>query len=180
MQSKYKDVNGVLLANRYVNGVYGAPCTKILKKRVRKEWEHENKDKDITYFWGMDSKETNRAERIEETMKEYKHRFPLIEKKIGKKEAHQIINASGIKRPKMYELGYYNNNCIGCVKGGKGYWNKIRIDFPEVFKLRSEMEREIGATCIKGVYLDELKEEDGRNQKPIVDDCGLFCQFMAL
>lgn len=31
----------------------------------------------------------------------------------------------------MYDLGYANNNCIGCVKGGIGYWNKIRIDFPE-------------------------------------------------
>ncbi len=37
----------------------------------------------------------------------------------------------------MYDLGYPNNNCIGCVKGGMGYWNKIRKDFPEVFQKRA-------------------------------------------
>lgn len=56
----------------------------------------------------------------------------------------------------MYDLGYPNNNCVGCVKGGMGYWNKIRVDFPEVFERRARQEREIGHSCIKGVFLDEL------------------------
>lgn len=30
------------------------PCTNWLKKRVRKEWEYEHRDYDITYVWGMD------------------------------------------------------------------------------------------------------------------------------
>ena len=34
-------------------------------------------------------------------------------------------------------MGYNNNNCIGCIKGGMGYWNKIRVDFPEVFEKRN-------------------------------------------
>jgi len=180
MQSKYHNVNDTLLASQYVNGVHGAPCTKILKKRVRKTWERNNRDRDITYYWGMDSTEGKRADRIIDGMHKFNHVFPLIDKRIGKKEAHEILNASGIKRPKMYDLGYYNNNCIGCVKGGQGYWNKIREDFPEVFKLRSEMERIIGASCIKGIFLDELKEDQGRKQKPIVDDCGIFCQIQAI
>ena len=28
------------------------PCTNWLKKRVRKEWEYEHRDYDITYVWG--------------------------------------------------------------------------------------------------------------------------------
>ena len=40
-----------------------APCTNWLKKRVRKEWEYEHKDYDLTYVWGFDLKEQNRAER---------------------------------------------------------------------------------------------------------------------
>ena len=32
----------------------------------------------------------------------------------------------------MYDLGYPNNNCIGCIKGGMGYWNRIRKDFPDI------------------------------------------------
>jgi hypothetical protein len=57
-----------------------------------------------------------------------------------------------------------------------GYWNKIRIDFPDIFKRRSIMERDIGASCINGKYLDELEENAGREQKVILEDCGFFCE----
>ena len=56
---------------------------------------------------------------------------------------------AGIKQPVMYSMGYNNNNCIGCVKGGMGYWNKIRKDFPEVFAQMAQIERDVGATCLK-------------------------------
>jgi hypothetical protein len=51
---------------------------------------------------------------------------------------------AGIEIPAMYKMGYNNNNCIGCVKGGMGYWNKIRKDFPEVFNRMAVIEREVG------------------------------------
>lgn len=79
-------------------------------------------------------------------------------------------------RARMYELGYPNNNCIGCIKGGAGYWNKIKKDFPKVFKNRCEMERDIDGKVFKTFYLDELPENKGRNLKIIVPDCGLFCE----
>lgn len=56
---------------------------------------------------------------------------------------------AGIEIPAMYKMGYNNNNCIGCVKGGMGYWNKIRKDFPKVFDRMAKIEREVGATCLK-------------------------------
>jgi len=31
---------------------------------------------------------------------------------------------------------------------GIGYWNKIRVDFPEVFKKRCKMERLIGGRIL--------------------------------
>ena len=79
----------------------------------------------------------------------------------------------------MYDLGYANNNCIGCVKGGKGYWNKIRVDFPEVFERRAKMEREIGNSILHDkngmVFLDELDPYAGKMNDEIMDDCSLFC-----
>jgi len=181
MQSPYKNVeNAVFMHGKgYINGVAGANCTRWLKKRVRREWELDQKEK-LTYIWGMDVNEATRAERLCEAMKEQEHRFPLIEKNITKEHAHQIMTASGIKRPAMYDLGYHNNNCVGCVKGGMGYWNKIRVDFPEVFAKRAEMERRVGRSCINGTFLDELDPERGRHDPPIVDDCGIFCEMEAL
>jgi len=61
-----------------------------------------------------------------------------------------------------------------------GYWNKIRVDFPDVFEQRCKMERRIGATCIKGEYLDELDPERGRHDLPIMNDCGIFCELESL
>jgi hypothetical protein len=151
----------------------------MLKKQVRKNWERENPDVG-TYVWGMDCTEEERAEGIREAMPMYKHVFPLIDAKISKEEAHRILNATGIKRPMMYDLGYHNNNCIGCIKGGAGYWNKIRVDFPEVFAERAKLERKIGRSCINGVYLDELELDAGRHEGPICDDCGIMCEIMKV
>jgi len=178
MQSPLKNVDNALRAACYVNGVRGAPCTRLLKRRVRKEWEDDKRD--LTYVWGMDAGEWDRCERIISSMPDQFHLFPLHNKNIGKQEAHEILIASGIKRPVMYDLGYNNNNCIGCVKGGQGYWNKIRVDFPNVFKKRAETERLIGGTCIKGIYLDELNPQAGTQSDFIMDDCGLFCELLAI
>lgn len=181
ISSPYKTVENVCKSISYVNGPSGAPCTRILKRRVRQEWEREHQFFCwMTYIWGIDPDEADRCEGLREAMPQQEHIFPLIEQNITKEKAHQILSASGIKRPEMYDLGYHNNNCIGCVKGGMGYWNHIRVDFPEVFAARAKMEREIGATCIKGVYLDELDPARGRHAPPVVQDCGIFCEAMEI
>jgi hypothetical protein len=177
LQSRYKTVDEVVKQFKYINGVGGATCTKILKKRVRKEWEEQFKDKKITYIWGFDLEEINRAERIIDSMPNFKHEFPLIDAQLKKNDVHAISNRLGLVRPKMYDLGYRNNNCIGCVKGGMGYWNKIRIDFPEIFESRAKLERLIGASCINGVYLDELDQNRGRFEDEIQEDCNIMCQL---
>ena len=182
VQSPYMNVENALLGaggRGYVNGVAGAPCTRFLKRRVRKEWELNQTEK-LCYVWGMDVGEKHREDRLRVMMSEQHHVFPLIDQGLNKAEAHKILKASGIKRPAMYDLGYHNNNCIGCVKGGMGYWNKIRVDFPEVFASRAKIERKIGGTCIKNIYLDELNENQGRKQEPICEDCGIFCEEQAL
>ena len=175
MQSQYKSVDNVIQQFQFINSRYGARCTDVLKKRVRKKWEHGKTD--LTYIWGYDASEQHRADRLVEAMPKQKHIFPLIEKGISKEEAHGMLAELGIARPAMYDLGYRNNNCVGCVKGGMGYWNKIRVDFPDVFKRMAKREREIGHTCIKGVYLDELEPDRGRFETEILEDCGIICQM---
>lgn len=179
--SQYSCVGDVCRAFRFVNSAHGAKCTEVLKKRVRKKWEQEHKDYDLTYVWGFDEKETRRADRLLETMSEVHHEFPLIDKGISKQDAHGILAKLGIMRPLMYDLGYSNNNCIGCVKGGAGYWNKIRVDFPEVFADRAKMEREIGHSILhdkNGMkFLDELDPKAGRMEKEIMQDCSIACEL---
>lgn len=175
IQSRYKSVNEVIQQFKFINSAYGSKCTQVLKKRVRQEWEYGQKD--LTYIWGYDIEERHRAERLVETMPDFKHKFPLIEKQFKKEDCHGLLAELGIKRPAMYDMGYRNNNCIGCVKGGMGYWNRIRKDFPEVFEQRAAAERMVGRSCIKGVFLDELDPERGKLEDEVMQECGIICQL---
>ena len=165
-----QSVDEVIRKRRYINGPAGAACTTELKKRVRQEWERVNATPDMVYVWGYDVDERKRAERTA-AASEFGVSFPLIENNLAKAIAADL----GLKRPAMYDLGYSNNNCVGCVKGGKGYWNRIRVDFPEVFARRAAQEREIGHSCIKGVFLDELDQNAGRMADEIMPSCSFDC-----
>ena len=93
---------------------------------------------------------------------------------------------AGITLPLMYRLGYHNANCIGCVKGGEGYWNKIRHDFPERFIQISDIQESIGP----GAYLfrdrvtgeryglKDLPLDKGRYQDEPEISCGFLCAMV--
>lgn len=182
---KFKDQFDVIRKVRAINTPNGAPCTLQLKKQVRFDFEDENK---VSLFsnryiknqvWGFefDKQQINRAIRFGQQYPHTSPLFPLIEKGINKDMAAGILMTAGIELPEMYKLGYTNNNCIGCVKGGKGYWNKIRQDFPETFSEMAALERELGYTCINGKFLDELKPSEGRSKVEIMPNCGLVCDL---
>ena len=173
LKSPLCSIENCCYAASFIRGPKGAACTNRLKKRVRKEWEYSNPGRH-TYVWGFDCNERHRSDGTERAMSKYDHVFPILDR--SKSEVHGILYRAGVKRPAMYDMEYPNNNCIGCVKGGMGYWNKIRIDFPDVFERRSAMERKIGAHILKECFLDELKEDRGRDLEIIVPDCGMFCE----
>lgn len=178
LKSNYGSVENVIKQFRFINGPYGAKCTQVLKKRVRrvrKEWEYAHSDCELTYVWGFDLNEKHRADRLDEATPDIHNQYPLIERELTKQDAHAMLNMLEIKRPIMYDMGYQNNNCVGCVKGGMGYWNKIRVDFPEIFERMAKLEREVGHSCIKGVFLDELDPNRGRMEDEIMQDCGIMC-----
>lgn len=178
---KYKCVTDVLKKG-YINGPTGAACTLLLKKKVRYALEKKLGDWD-GQIWGFDfdKKEINRAIRFKQQYPHTKPLFPLIEKQITKSDALGMLWKAGIKIPVMYRMGYNNNNCIGCPKGGMGYWNKIRKDFPDNFNEIASIEREIGATCLKDengrIFLDELDPNRGDPVEEVIPDCSLICQI---
>lgn len=179
----YKDQFEVIEKTGAVNTPAGAPCTGKLKKDVRFDLERLyelnlfNDALILNQIWGFEynKKEVNRAIRHGQQYPNTKPLFPLIEKGLDKDECAGMLLSAGIQLPVMYLLGYSNNNCIGCVKGGKGYWNKIRIDFPNVFALMAKAERKAGYSCINGTFLDELAPDAGRMAKEVMPSCGVLC-----
>jgi 3'-phosphoadenosine 5'-phosphosulfate sulfotransferase (PAPS reductase)/FAD synthetase len=174
---KYNNQFDVIRKDKYINGAGGARCTLVLKKRVRMKLEKELDYTGQVFGFEYSKKEINRAIRFSEQYPNALPLFPLIEHKMTKPECLYYLEKQGIERPEMYKLGYGNNNCIGCVKGGMGYWNKIRKDFPDVYAEMAKAERELGRSCLKTTFLDELDPQAGREQKIIMPDCGNFCDI---
>lgn len=173
---KYADHFQVARERRFINGPQGALCTAELKRKTRELYQRAG---DLHVF-GFDAGEEDRA-------REYEERFglwvtyPLIEAGLTKPDCKAIVEAAGIVLPALYRLGYANNNCKGCWKGGAGYWNRIRVDFPEVFAEAAEIGKAIGRSPIKrnGVplMLHELPPDAGRWEADQPASCGPMCEL---
>ena len=168
---KYADCWDLWEKRRYLNGPKGALCTTEMKKKVRQAFQ----EPDDIQFFGFHAGEKDRADRFQEHNVEVDARFPLIEAGLTKADCFQIIANERIELPLMYRLGYHNANCVGCVKGGKGYWNRIRKTHPAVFERMARLEEDIGASCIQGCPLRTLQPGEGRHQPIELPECGLFC-----
>jgi 3'-phosphoadenosine 5'-phosphosulfate sulfotransferase (PAPS reductase)/FAD synthetase len=166
----------VFLTRKYIKNQHGAPCTMLLKKEMRKQYQRVD---DIQVF-GYTAEEQDRADRFLDANNEVQEDFILLDQGVTKPDCLNIIRILGIKIPVMYRLGYKNNNCIGCVKGGMGYWNAIRKDFPEAFDKMAKLERTIGHAINKDkngpVFLDELDPKRGHKIKDMPGDCGFTCE----
>lgn len=150
-----------------------APCTQKLKKQVRIKFEQVN-DKQV---FGYTVEEQQRYDRFIDVNNDVDIWVPLIEKGLTKEDCLGMLKNAGIELPQMYQLGYHNNNCIGCVKGGMGYWNKIKVDFPVHFQRMADLERFKKQTILKDRYLDELKPTDGNYPVEPNIECSIFCQM---
>lgn len=179
--SKYPNCSAVEIFDKrkYMGGIAGAPCTQLLKKGARLEWE---KTHDIDWHvLGFTYEEKSRSERFMFT--ERSNLIPiLIDLEITKNDCYNIITKAGLQLPEIYTLGYPNANCIGCVKAtSPTYWNHVRKMHPETFDQRAQQSRRIGAKLVrvknKRIYLDELKVTDkGRSMKTMNIECGIFCE----
>jgi hypothetical protein len=177
----YKDCRSHYDVLRKVRGIRfkdGAPCTRILKREVRDNFQIKLGLN--SHVWGFCKGEEKRMHQM--LAQPGYHHFPLIEHGLTKQDCFALLEGMGILLPEMYRLGFNNNNCISCCKGGMGYFNHIRTVFPEEFKKMAELERDVGHSCLKEtikgdkksrkVFLDELDPERGRHEPMYVEDCG--------
>jgi hypothetical protein len=175
----YEDVWEVWEKEKWLIGPKGARCTIEMKKKMRYSVEHI----DDIQVWGYDISESERAERFKIQNPDMHISLPLIDNKVTKEECFAVLRNAGIELPAMYRMGYKNNNCIGCVKGGMGYWNKIRKDFPEVFNRMAILERKLDIAILhekpkgirKRVFLDELEPSRGNYKAEPSMSCGFLC-----
>ena len=181
-----RSIYEVFRRTRFLVGPSGAACTRLLKKDVRKKFEQPG---DLQVF-GYTADEEHRLNRFFDSSPDAEVWVPLIDQGVTKQDCLALLAKAGIDLPAMYKQGYKNNNCIGCVKGQAGYWNKIRVDYPERFERMSQMEQHLGRTICKREWkedgqrqleripLRELPPDLGRYSAEADIECGINCEYV--
>jgi len=154
---KYKSIQDVWIKHKSLNVAKGAVCSSELKRSVREKWQ-KNNEYDLQAF-GFEIEEINRAKSMKLNHSKAKPIFPLLLYGYSKKDCIKIMEDYGVQVPRMYYLGFHNNNCFntGCVQGGIGYWQKIRDEYPDKFNAMAEMEHKL--TELKGEPVTMLKDQ---------------------
>lgn len=157
------DIINVFRARGFIKGPRGASCTTALKRGLLRTFELPG---DVLVL-GFSA--------------------PLIERGLTKEDCKAMVERAGIALPFMYLQGYENANCIGCVKGGEGYFRGIRADYPAEFAELAAVELEIGP----GAYILRHRSGPLKDQRfplselppgPIVRNealpsCSFFCEL---
>jgi hypothetical protein len=170
----------------YIKGKDGAACTTRIKRGLLKSFEQPG---DVLVL-GYTADEKWRYDDWLENWPDRPIIAPLIERGLTKEDCKAMVERAGIKLPTMYLLGYDNANCIGCVKGGLGYFRAIRGDFPEQFERLAQAEDKVAGLHGEGAYilrhrsgplkgkrfpLRELPAGPAHRGEPL-PACGLFCE----
>lgn len=180
---KYTDIFDVFEKTGYIVGPHGATCTDRLKRAVRLKYQQPE---DIHVF-GFTVDEKTRILDFENNNSDLFLEWILEDQGITKKDCYAMVMDAGIELPLLYQQGYKNNNCIMCVKGGQGYANKVRKDYPEAFDRMAKYERKknvaINKKYVNGdrirLFLDELPPDAGRFDEEPDFECGPQCVMPA-
>lgn len=178
---RYADTWAVWEGERYIAGRDGAPCTGILKREPAYKFERP----DDILVMGYTVEEKKRLERIRATNFERVIEAPLVDQGLTKADCLAKLVEAGIELPAMYKLGFQNNNCIGCPKGGRGYWNMIRKHFPDRFERMAKLQRRFDVAFWlepdgTKLYLDMLDPNRGVQHDEPVIECGVVCETTPL
>jgi hypothetical protein len=170
----------------YIRGNRGAACTTRIKRGLLDKWK---KPDDIMVL-GFTAEEQERADDFREMNPDKEVMFPLIERGLTKEDCKAMVERAGIKLPAMYLLGYDNANCIGCVKGGLGYFRAVREDFPNQFERLAQAEDKVAGLHGENAYILRHRSGPLKGQRfPLrelpagiahrgdpLPSCGLFCE----
>lgn len=161
---------------RFLSNHLFTPCSYHLKREVIEAAVLPGD----THVYGFTVEESVRAQRFLDTGAI----CPLIDANLTHADCLAMVERAGLVLPEMYRLGFNNANCIGCCKGGEGYWNKIREVFPQRFAEVVQIQESIGA----GAYtfrnretgarfgLKDLNPRSGRHDEPLAS-CSFFCDM---
>lgn len=175
---EYRDIWHVYEKERFIKSHKGVKCRSVLK--MVPFYDFWRPSDTLIFGYTADKSDVARAKLLEASSPE-KMRFPLIERGLTRSDCLAMIERAGIELPMMYRLGFKNNNCLGCPKGGMGYWNAIRQHFPAEFERMAAIQRDLGPgsgfLVRRGerIILDQLEPQDGIHEVEQDIECSTMC-----
>jgi 3'-phosphoadenosine 5'-phosphosulfate sulfotransferase (PAPS reductase)/FAD synthetase len=165
---------------QFIKSRFGAACTTELKRKLLDKWKQPG---DVMVF-GYTAEEVERLDDFRERNPDRPVIAPLIDAGLGKEDCKAMIQRAGIELPMMYQMGYENANCIGCVKGGEGYFRAIALDFPEQFNELADLQESIGPNAYlfrnrdtgERYSLRDIPPGPARRNEKL-PSCSFFCEL---
>lgn len=196
----------VFADERYLGNSRVAGCSHRLKQDVARAWLEANRDPaDTVIHVGIHYSEADRftgtgsKKGARELWLPWRCEAPMCEPPyLSEDELRADLAAAGIRRPRLYDLGFAHNNCGGfCVRAGHGHFRTLLEQLPERFAYHDRRERELRAELGKDVTI--LRDRRGGVTRPLplaefrrrvevgwqpdlfdVGGCGCFIQETAM
>lgn len=149
-----EDDEGALANNRM------AFCSRILKAEPKERYFEELRSQgveriiSILGFSGHEWQRIQRATAHAEAGR-YTVLFPVAGTGITKQECADWCLSIGVRPADMYRWSEHAN-CVGCRRGGKAYWLKVKENRPDVFLEAIQREQQFGHTFLKDTSLEQL------------------------
>lgn len=145
-------------------------CSRILKLEQRKKYFHKLKKEgveEILLVFGFSKDEWQRVQRAHmgAIQDAYSVRFPIVEVGLAKQKCVEWLVEKNICPPRMY-IWSGHANCLGCVRGSQGYWEKVLENAPDIFEQRKRLEEEFKSTFMGGAL--SLKEIEWRSKAGLI------------
>jgi Fe-S-cluster containining protein len=200
-----RDVWQVFNDVKYLGNSRIAPCTRILKQNLAREWIENNYTyDDVVVYVGIDWTETHRMGKIKQKWEPYNIFAPLMnEPYISKNEIFMILENIGVAVPRLYSMGFSHNNCGGfCCKAGQGHFANLLEKMPERYAYHEKKEEEMREYLGKNVAIlkkqrnneflpytlkqlrKDLEQKDNQIDMFDIGGCGCFieesrCQYVV-
>lgn len=163
-----RDVWGVFRDERMIGNTRLSTCSRALKQRPARKFLEEHFDPDgTTVYIGIDWTEEHRVAPISRSYLPYVVRAPLCEPPyLDREQIFADLEKRGIKRPRLYDLGFAHANCGGfCVRQGQGGFLNLLEKMPERYAYHERNEEEMRRYLGKDVAI--LRDRRGGVTKPL-------------
>ncbi|HCP04640.1 MAG TPA: hypothetical protein DIT61_14205 [Pseudomonas sp.] len=137
----------VYIDSRWIGNTRTAHCSTELKTKPVMAWLEENANPDDPLVLGMGWSEMDRIERAQRNWAPRPVVSLLNEYGIEPPEYDLILNRYGIRKPRLYKMGFSHNNCGGfCCKAGLVQFERLYRLMPARFEYHEhEMQRAMKA-----------------------------------